>query len=140
MLLNLIYVSSAVLDFTPRDLAGLLQRSRCKNAVLGVTGMLLHQGGNFIQVLEGEEEPVRSLFDTIAVDPRHKDVRKIFEERVGVRSFGEWSMGFENVDMLGPDDRAAVERLLVAASDPAWDGSEGSFAMRMLVTFKRFVR
>lgn len=140
MLTNLVYVSSAALDFTPRDLAGLLRRARGKNEALGVTGMLLHQGGNFIQALEGEADPVHSLFDTIASDPRHKDVRKIIAEEVGTRSFDGWSMGFENADMLGPEDRSAVDRLLTVANDPKWDESKGPFAMRLLVGFKRRVR
>jgi hypothetical protein len=41
---SLVYVSSAVKPFTPAELVDLLARSGEKNARLGITGMLLHEG------------------------------------------------------------------------------------------------
>ncbi len=55
----LVYVSSAVRPFSRVDLDDLLATSRANNARVGITGMLLYKDGNFMQVLEGDEEAVR---------------------------------------------------------------------------------
>ncbi|MFO1249048.1 MAG: BLUF domain-containing protein [Alphaproteobacteria bacterium] len=38
------------------------KRSRANNALLGITGLLLHIDGGFLQMLEGEERSVRELY------------------------------------------------------------------------------
>ncbi len=60
---SLTYVSSAVRPFAEDELADLLAVSRQNNARLGITGMLLYKDGNFMQVLEGEEAEVRTLYE-----------------------------------------------------------------------------
>ncbi len=55
----LVYVSSATRPFSGEDLRALLETCRKDNAELGVTGMLLYKDGNFMQVLEGDEDAVR---------------------------------------------------------------------------------
>ncbi len=61
----LVYVSSATRPFSGEDLRALLATCRKNNAELGVTGMLLYKDGNFMQVLEGDEEAVRGLYEKI---------------------------------------------------------------------------
>lgn len=68
----LVYVSSAVRPFSRSDLEDLPATSRDNNAELGITGMLLYRDDNFMQILEGEEGPVRALYDKIGNDPRHR--------------------------------------------------------------------
>jgi hypothetical protein len=92
------YVSSAVREFTKAELLDLLKRSREKNKRLGITGILLYRGGNFMQVLEGEEQSVRYLYEIIYEDPRHKDIFILFEEFIREREFPNWSMAFRDVD------------------------------------------
>lgn len=58
MLHQLVYVSSAVSPFSATELVDLLRRSRTNNACLDLTGLLLYQAGNFMQVLEREEANV----------------------------------------------------------------------------------
>src|ERR687893_1319722 len=68
----LVYVSSAVRLFSAEDLRALLETCRKNNAELGVTGMPLYKDGNFMQVLEGDEEAVRGLYARIVAAPRHR--------------------------------------------------------------------
>lgn len=96
-----IYVSSAVQLMNDEALLSLLQQCRKKNAALGITGMLLYKQGNFMQLLEGEEEVVLELFDTIKKDSRHKDLITITTDNIADRSFEDWSMGFQNMDKTG---------------------------------------
>lgn len=47
----LIYVSAANPLLSRDELQGLLEKARIKNRHLGITGMLIHRGGNFIQYI-----------------------------------------------------------------------------------------
>lgn len=96
-LLSLVYTSSAVRPFADDELDVLLQSSRTHNHALGITGLLLHRGGEFIQILEGERDEVEQLMERIDRDPRHHDVRVLLREPVHERRFGDWSMGYESL-------------------------------------------
>ncbi len=93
-LMHLIYASKAKLDFTDEDIVLLLNQAREKNQSLGVTGMLLYEQGCFIQVLEGNEKEVTTLFDEIKADSRHEKVTTIIFEALADRQFGDWTMGY----------------------------------------------
>ncbi len=97
VLYTAVYVSSAVSAWTAPELTALLQQSRAKNAALGVTGLLLHRDGTFMQVLEGDEDVVRRLYAQIAHDPRHVDVVNVWGSLSPHRRFGDWSMGFRDL-------------------------------------------
>ncbi|MEP6894740.1 MAG: BLUF domain-containing protein [Chloroflexota bacterium] len=109
-LIHLIYVSTAIREFSAEDLLQLLYQSRAKNACLGLTGMLLYTENNFFQILEGEPAVVDELFHTISQDERHMKTITIIREPISKRSFGEWTMGFAAVtsadlqDMTGLND------------------------------------
>lgn len=98
MLFLLVYVSTATHPFSEAELLDLLRESRARNVTIGVTGMLLHKDGNFIQVIEGPEDKVRELFAAISADPRHHGIIVLHEEHVPARQFEEWSMSFVNLD------------------------------------------
>jgi hypothetical protein len=63
-----------------------------------VTGVLLHQKGAFVQVLEGSDKVVSALYDRISRDPRHKNVAVFRRGPVQARQFVAWSMGFVELD------------------------------------------
>ncbi len=94
MLYTLIYVSSAVNKFAESELFGLLNLARSENKKTDITGVLLYNDGNFLQVIEGEKNNIEDLFKKIEKDPRHKGIIKIFEDQINKRRFGDWSMGF----------------------------------------------
>jgi hypothetical protein len=93
----LCYVSSAIKKFTQNELVELLTKAREKNIRLGVTGMLLYDDGNFMQVLEGQKETVKALYASIIKDRRHQGAIVIDEDELVERQFSEWSMGFSNL-------------------------------------------
>ena len=97
----LIYISTASGPMADDDLVALLDQSRRKNADLGITGMLVYQLGNFMQLLEGDEAVVRNLFETIKRDKRHFAVISIITGTSTDRNFDDWSMGFCNLDDSG---------------------------------------
>lgn len=96
---QLIYISTATINFKQPQLLSLLLEARSRNARLGVTGMLLFCEGNFIQVLEGSKEAVDEVFVSIKEDARHTGIIVVNETPVFNRSFAEWSMGFESTSI-----------------------------------------
>jgi len=137
-LIHLIYNSAANEEFTEEALSTLLTKARNKNASLGITGMLLHVDGCFFQVLEGPEDAVNALAETITRDPRHGRMTTIIKEPIARRAFGEWTMGFTRMssneirDMEGLNDffgngkvlteldAGRARKLLTAFKDGRW--------------------
>ncbi len=79
-------------DARKAELGRLFTVARGNNKKQGITGALLLSGGFFVQTLEGDEAAVRSLFERIAVDPRHDKVSLLEVQPVPARSFPRWSM------------------------------------------------
>jgi hypothetical protein len=94
---HLVYISYAEHPFTDLELVELLQKARENNKRQQITGILLYAQQRFIQVLEGEEEEVRDLFERIAGDPRHRKVTVVLEGQHTQRMFSKWSMGFKSL-------------------------------------------
>lgn len=133
----LVYVSSATRPFSEADLSDLLETSRENNAKLGITGMLLYKDGNLMQVLEGEEELVRALYEKIGTDPRHDGAITLHQSFAQERQFPDWSMGFRNLD--SPELRT-VPGYSEFLNSPLTGGefsADPSRSQRLLLTFKR---
>ena len=96
-MIEVVYASAGRHLFSSKELTDLLARARTNNQAAGVTGLLLYHRGSFLQVLEGEESVVNSLYERIAKDPRHNRCVVIKRSTVEVRSFADWSMGFVEV-------------------------------------------
>lgn len=107
-LIHLIYVSEATVAFESKDLHRLLAKARPNNDARGITGMLLYVDGFFLQVLEGNEGAVLSLYEKIGHDARHKKVSKLIAEPIEEREFEDWSMGYAEV---GRTDLATIPGL-----------------------------
>jgi len=97
-LIHLIYCSAAARPFSHKALTDLLGIARIHNARYGLTGMLLYSDGSFFQVLEGDPESVDRLFSTISRDKRHEQITMIIREPIAHRSFGNWTMGYADIN------------------------------------------
>lgn len=121
-LVQVLYVSSARPAVTADDVAEILASSRRRNMAAGVTGMLLYCGDNFLQILEGEEGPVDETLRRIGRDSRHSNLQTLIREAISSPAFGDWSMGFENLNAPTAAAfeirRAEIERHLAARD--AW--------------------
>ncbi len=97
-LYHLGYVSTEAVKFSDEALVALLSEARNANTDRDVTGLLLYREGSFYQVLEGSESAVMATFQDIEEDPRHKEVRVLFNGETDSREFADWQMGFLNLD------------------------------------------
>lgn len=100
MIYHIAYFSTATKHFTEDELTELLAISKRNNKILDVTGILLFIEGCFLQVLEGDENTVKKVFEKVKEDRRHDDVFTLFKGRKPERSFGNWSMGFKDLPFV----------------------------------------
>lgn len=107
---RLVYLSVADDDLDWSGIGPILKVSQANNGRDGVTGLLLYDGGSFLQVLEGQREAVLTTFDRIRADPRHHDVKLMLSETVAAPAFEDWAMICQEVTSLA-DCRSMAERI-----------------------------
>ncbi|MEO7652000.1 MAG: BLUF domain-containing protein [Bryobacteraceae bacterium] len=131
----LIYTSSATRLLTADELQGIHSDAMEGNARRGVTGFLLYRGGNFMQLLEGEEQTVRALFERIMADGRHKDVYVIKEGTRPDRIFRKWAMGFVDMDKM--PGMETYQEFMNESLDSLRFRQDGKLALRFLESFNQ---
>ncbi len=99
-LIQVIYASAATTPFTPEALRILLAKSRARNSLYRVSGVLLYHEGSILQVLEGPEDAVDRILASVTKDPRHNRLRYLSRVQIAKREFENWSMGF--IDLKEP--------------------------------------
>jgi len=129
-LLQIIYTSASAQKMSSEELAGILRIARENNAAHDISGMLVYHGGSFLQVLEGPEGAVNSLFVKIEKDPRHDEINILSRDTVPEKEFEEWSMGY--IDATG--DAAQSEGYIDYMRDlerMTLDGTRGRRILKM---------
>src|SRR5450830_1097105 len=141
-LIQIIYISRSIFPSSDAfggldpNVARILAKSRTNNRKKGLVGVLYFGDGCFFQCLEGEQEVVEKLYQTLLEDPRHKDLKLLSRKEINERSFPDWSMkfvgigtemkrllagyGYKSFDpySFSPEVTQAVMGLLHAAADP----------------------
>ncbi|HWE02455.1 MAG TPA: BLUF domain-containing protein [Tepidisphaeraceae bacterium] len=112
-LIRLMYISDAAVKIVDDELSALIAAASLNNETLGITGLLLYSGGHFLQVLEGEELRVNSLYSRIVLDPRHTQTRQIMLKRIESRVFPHWGMQLVNTNQSAKLDRDRIDTALV---------------------------
>lgn len=98
MIFTTAYTSEMVRPMSDAELVDLLVDSRARNADYGVTGLLLYRSGRVMQMLEGDRDVVRALYDRIRRDVRHQNVTNVWSSSAAERRFPGWTMGFEDLE------------------------------------------
>ncbi|MBK5928088.1 BLUF domain-containing protein [Rhodobaculum claviforme] len=119
MLASLAYASlSRIPAFSP-GMLDLVRSCLARNPALGLTGGLYFDGVQFYQVLEGPPDAVEGMFATIAADPRHHAVQRLWDGPIVRRRFGDWAMKFLDGSArdTGLRDRFGYDSALRAGAD-----------------------
>lgn len=95
---HLIYLSRATQPLSDEALATLLRQARHYNAQHELTGVLAYGNGQFMQLLEGEQAAIDTLYARIQQDPRHENIVRFADKAIAERSFPTWSMAFVPLD------------------------------------------
>ena len=133
---QLIYVSAAAQTTSATDLADILESARRNNPRCGLTGMLLHIDGGFLQLLEGPWHAVQQTYERICRDERHDNPRILLDRPTDTRLFPDWTMGFER-PLEGHRDTGGMFEATRAAVEGAVDQVNASDIAVLLRTFYR---
>lgn len=108
---HLVYTSQSIAPFSHKELLELLGKSWHNNKKLKITGLLIYLNQRFIQVLEGEMEPVNNLYAIIQQDKRHTKVTTVIEGNTQDRLFKDWWMGFKNLSQTEFTDLSGFQNI-----------------------------
>jgi hypothetical protein len=95
---QLIYTSKPTPLMTEGVLLDILKKSQITNLESKLSGLLIFHNGTFMQLLEGEKKEVTELYKVIQNDPRHREVKIIFESVNPERCMPTWAMGLSMAD------------------------------------------
>ena len=130
---SLTYVSRAVQPMSELAFTQLGLDAARFNALDGITGLLVFNGLQFCQTIEGAPAAIDNLMARLRHDPRHDDIRVIEDATIEQRRFRSWDMQLLTV----PDDKEAALALARSRLDSEADISarakiyatvEGAFA------------
>lgn len=86
-----IYISTAH-GLGQADVDAILGSSQHNNALRNVTGLLLYNGRNFLQFIEGDKNDLRWVMQRISCDPRHAGIAGLYEGPAEQRACPDWQM------------------------------------------------
>ena len=105
-LATLVYRSRCVTPLDGPALNQLVEAAFQRNLAESVTGLLIYDGGRFLQWLEGPAESVDRIWQSIRVDSRHTDVEILGHMPTTVRCFPDWGMKLGDRDPSERPDAA----------------------------------
>lgn len=80
-------------------------KAKRNNPNYGITGVLFHHNGNFLQLIEGEKDELERLMSKVKKDSRHSNITRLIDEEVEGRGFADW-----NMDTFNLDDKKSINR------------------------------
>lgn len=124
------YVSSANPNLSKEDVADFFKQVNEFNNSHDITGVLLYAETNFFQLIEGDENEIKSLFSRIENDSRHSNIIKFVDKSIEGPAFDGYISRFvtdasklndcnletyiRHVEVLEPSSQKSVERVLQA--------------------------
>jgi hypothetical protein len=103
------------------QIRNILATARTNNKAAQVTGAMTFNQNCFAQVLEGDAEDLRPIFDRIRRDPRHSDIKILRCTEPTRRLFSHWSMAYVDTphnDGRHPLAHFAFEAALTHGAEP----------------------
>lgn len=99
---RVVYISRARSLCDPDTLARYCRNFSVCNALLGVTGLLIHSSSHFMQILEAESAVMDDLLRRISSDYRHTHFQVLADEPVSQRLFENCRMGLLDLSAQQP--------------------------------------
>ncbi|MDE2584480.1 MAG: BLUF domain-containing protein [Betaproteobacteria bacterium] len=91
---QLVYESQASDSLVEADVLDILKKSQTRNNQAGISGLLLFQGGRFLQFIEGRAVEVERLFERISQDSRHREIRTLVTMTGDRLLMPTWAMAY----------------------------------------------
>ena len=109
---SLAYTSLARPDLGPGDIRAIHQTARHLNALDGVTGLLIYNGRQFLQVIEGAESAIDDLLLRLEADSRHSELTVEDQRFIEDREFRDWAMELVQISVSDQQTRKDLADLL----------------------------
>lgn len=98
-LTQFLYISEIPGPRSFETVSSVVAESRPRNRELDISGLLVFDGEQVCQYLEGQPEKIDALVSRISTDPRHRGMQVLHHESVDEpRRFEHWRLGFLNLD------------------------------------------
>ena len=117
MISQFLYISTAP-SLTREDVDAILEASARNNPARGVTGLLLYNGRNFLQFLEGDHADLVALMGRIGTDSRHSGVSILHSATSSLRACPNWAMKRIPIAESASERKANLDRDLPLSLEP----------------------
>lgn len=134
---KLVYLSFSKGEIKEDLIDTILEKAHKNNPELNITGVLLHQSGVFLQLLEGPKKNVRQLFDKISSDDRHEKIKVICETIVENRLFSDWSMASGSLSEIDIELINSILKLGIYEDERKRPEQDDEFINQILGRFKQ---
>ncbi|MHA6318538.1 BLUF domain-containing protein [Altererythrobacter sp. CAU 1778] len=115
---HFVYISTAAAGVGPEDIARIVETAQRNNPPRGITGFLLYNGRNFMQLLEGEQGSLQSLMLSLTRDTRHHGIVRIEDIAIEERLFQDWNMPHLSMSGDLSEKRREIDAMLPDNLDP----------------------
>ena len=88
---RIVYISTAD-ALSEEQLDAIVAGSARNNVKTAVSGFLLYNGRNFLQLIEGEHAEIGGLIGVIEADDRHDGLVRLIDGNIETRSCADWAM------------------------------------------------
>jgi len=126
---EVLYLSTLAPGAPLKVISDIAAKARKANEAAGITGLLVFDGMQFCQHIEGPRKTVLALTERIRQDPRHVDVDILYHGPLAQRRFRHFGLAYtavEDVDMLARlrnvGAEAALAQFLALVSTLDLDG------------------
>lgn len=117
----LLYISRSKAAMAESELMEMLRPIQQHNRLNGISGCLIHQHGEFMQLLEGKQQELYALRDKIRADNRHEAFRIVAEGPLNRRAFNDWGMVLHNLGSGNQPDFSSWQKRKISFSELADD-------------------
>lgn len=105
---SVLYVSVADPELGTDAIQSIVSHSQRRNLADGITGIMLYNGSNFLQLIEGEDRVIDACYARIQRDHRHSGIATLRESVITVREFPDWAMCYSLVEQPAENTLEAV--------------------------------
>ena len=107
---TLAYRSRAMTPLTDVAVQQQLAAARERNRAEGLTGLMVHEGGRFFEWLEGPEDALARVWQSVQHDPRHTAVELVGQAPTPLRFFGDRNTKLATRRIDAPSDTVIALR------------------------------
>lgn len=139
-MLQLIYTSIEAFPMRIVDIAKILSQSRRHNEKTQISGYLIYHKGSFMQIIEGADEDIKSLYKRIEKDDRHRNIKLIYCVSISERAFDGWSMGYVDSDLVDSSAEISKDTIVEYFQKKVWKNNriDSGIINRIVEVIKRF--